>query len=187
MKRLFITVIAAFAMALAASAQEAKLAPGIYAVVGEEVTHLTYTNGTAISSGTNLLGFELGNHKYKYKGATSGVQATNKLVMVINPEKKGITKTPKKYDPFIKSMTPANIIIIPLDVDKDKRIYDEGTLVEGINTTRKARMDFEWEMVDENTFEIVGDFAPGEYAVVFKPSKLGELDFTSIYGFFVTE
>lgn len=185
MKRFLISVFAAFAMAIAASAQEATLAPGIYAVAGEEFTHLAYSNGTAINSGTNLLGFELGNHKYKYKGATSGVQATNKLIMVINPEKKGISKTPKKYDPFIKSMTPANIIIIPLEVVKDKRIYDEGTLVEGINTTRKARMEFEWEMVDENTFEIVGNFAPGEYAVVFKPSKLGELDFTSIYGFFV--
>ncbi|MBQ0044805.1 MAG: hypothetical protein KBT05_07275 [Bacteroidales bacterium] len=43
------------------------------------------------------------------------------------------------------------------------------------------------KLVDENTFEITADFEPGEYAFIFKPAKLGEFDFTSIYGFYVAE
>lgn len=105
--------------------------------------------------------------------------------MVINPDKKVIKKTTKQYDPFIKSMTPANIIIVPLEVVDGKRVYDSGRTVEGINTVRKEHIEFEWEMTDDNTFEITAAFEPGEYAVIFRPSKLAEFDFTGIYGFFV--
>ena len=82
-------------------------------------------------------------------------------------------------------MTPANIIIVPLEVVDGKRIYNGGRTIEGINTVRKERIDFEWEMVADNTFEITANFEPGEYAIIFRPAKLGEFDFTSIYGFYV--
>lgn len=187
MKRIITIIAACFAFAAAAFAQDSRLEPGIYAVVDGTPTHLTYTNGTAANSSTNILGIELGNHHYNYKGETSGVQAAGKFIMVINPEKKVMSKTPKKYDPFIKSMTPNLVMIVPLQVDKNKRVYDEGTSIVGINTKRGTRVEFEWELVDENTFEITADFEPGEYAFIFKPAKLGEFDFTSIYGFYVAE
>ena len=184
MKHIITVVAACFLFTLASFAQSEKLAPGIYSIVDSTVIHLSYTSGVVANSGTNLLGVELGKTKYTYKGESSEVKATGKFVLVIDPEKKVIRKTPKVYDPFIKSMTPELIMIVPLEVEKNKRVYDEGTSVQGINT-KKTRVEFQWELIDENTWEIKADLQPGEYAVVFKPAKLGAYDFRSIYGFYV--
>lgn len=173
--------------ATASFAQDEKLAPGIYAVVDSTLTHLSYTSGIASNSGLNIIGVEVGNSKFTYRGESSEVKANGKFVMVIDPEKKTMRKTPKVYDPFIKSMTPELIIIVPLEVAKNKRIYDEGTSIQGINTKKKARVEFQWELIDENTYEITADLQPGEYAVVFKPAKLGSFDFSSIYGFYIKD
>lgn len=183
MKRILSSLLSVLAFSFAASAQN--LEPGIYSVVDGNATHLVYANGTAISSSNNIIGLEIGDTKYKYKGETAEVEVKDKIVMVINPDKKVIKKTMKQYDPFVKSMTPANIIIVPLVVDGGKRMYDSGRTIEGLNTQRKERVEFEWEMVDDNTFEITAKFEPGEYAIIFRPAKLGEFDFTSIYGFYV--
>ncbi|MBQ0150050.1 MAG: hypothetical protein KBT08_05470 [Bacteroidales bacterium] len=185
MKRIISTILSVLAFSLVCSAQSENLTPGIYSIIDGNATHLTYANGAAISSSNNLLGVEIGNTKFKYKGETAEVKVVDKIVMVINPDKKVIKKTTKEYDPFIKSMTPANIIIVPLEVVDGKRIYNGGRTIEGINTVRKERIDFEWEMVADNTFEITANFEPGEYAIIFRPAKLGEFDFTSIYGFYV--
>lgn len=188
MKNIITIVAALLTFSAMAVAQDEKLEPGIYAVVDSAVTHLSYTPGVSARTGVNILGVEVGKNKFTYKGETAGVKATGKFIMVIDPEKKGITKTPKKYDPFIKSMTPALIMIVPLEVVKGKRVYDEGTSLQGINTMKRTRIEFEWELVDENAYGItVADAAPGEYAIIFKPAKLGEYDFTSIYGFYVEE
>lgn len=185
MKRIASIIISVLVFSFTASAQNQDLEPGIYSVIDGNATHLVYTNGTAVSSSNNILGLEIGGSKFKFKGETGEVEVKDKIVIVINPDKKVIKKTTKQYDPFIKSMTPANIIIVPLEVVDGKRIYDRGRTVEGFNTSKKERVEFEWEMVDDNTFEITAEFEPGEYAVVFRPSKLGEFDFTSIYGFIV--
>lgn len=185
MKRILSTLLSVLALSFAASAQNDNLDPGIYSIIDGTATHLVYTNGAAISSSNNLLGLEIGDTKFKYKGETGEVEVKDKIVMVINPTKKVIKKTTKQYDPFVKNMTPANIIIVPLEIVDGKRMYDSGRTVEGINTVRKERIEFEWEMVEDNTFEITADFEPGEYAVIFRPSKLGEFDFTGIYGFYV--
>lgn len=185
MKRIITIIAACCAFALTALAQDEKLDPGIYAIVDNEATHLAYTNGITSNSGLNVVGIEVGKTKVSYKGETSGVKATGKFIMVIDPERKMIRKTPKLYDPFIKTMTPDMMMIIPLEVAKGKRIYDGGTSLEGINTKKQTRVSFEWELVDENTFEITADLTPGEYAFIFKPAKLGPYDFSSIYGFFV--
>ena len=185
MKHIITTVAVCLLFATASFAQGEKLAPGIYAIVDGTATHLTYTPGKSVKSGLNVIGVEVGKDKFKYSGESSGVAATGKFVMVIDPEKKGITKTPKVYDPFVKSMTPDLIIIVPLSVVKNGRVYDEGTSIQGIKTKKKARVEFQWEPIDENTWEITADLQPGEYAVVFKPAKLGAYDFCSIYGFYV--
>lgn len=185
MKHIITTIAACLVFASASFAESEKLAPGIYAIVDSTATHLSYTPGTAVHSGLNIIGVELGNSKFTYKGESSGVKATGKFVMVIDPQKKGIRKTPKIYDPFFKSMTPELIMIVPLEIAKNKRIYDEGMSVQGINTEKKARVDFQWELTDENTYEITAELQPGEYAVVFKAAKLGPYEFDSIYGFYV--
>ena len=185
MKHVITFLAACLAFAATSFAQSEKLAPGIYAIVDGTATHLSYTPGTAANTGFNVIGVEVGKTKFSYKGESSGVRATGKLVMVIDPEKKAIRQTPKVYDPFIRSMTPELIMIVPLEVVKNKRIYDEGTSVQGINTKKKTRAEFQWELIDENTYEITSDLQPGEYAVVFKAAKLGGYNFSCIYGFTV--
>lgn len=162
------------------------LEPGIYSVIDGTYTPLVYCRGTEASSATNILGIEIGDKKYKYKGASAEVPVTDKIVMVINPERSVMKATLRTYDPFVKDMTPGHIIIVRLTVEKNKRYYDKGTTVSGFNVERKDRVEFEWELIGENTFEITADFEPGEYAIAFKPATpLGEFEFTAVYGFCV--
>lgn len=171
-----------------ASAQSEDLEPGIYAVVDGDYSVLAHTMGITGNSGTSVFGIDVGQSKISYKGDKSETKATGTFVMVINPEKKAITQTPKKYDPFIKSMTPDNMIIVPLVVEKNKRIYDKGVSLNGINTKKKAHVSFEWEQTGDNAFTITTEeLVPGEYAIAFKPAKLGEFNFSCIFGFFVEE
>ena len=187
MKHLITILASCFAFVATTFAQSERLEPGIYAIIDSTATPLTYSNGVAANSGINIIGVEVGSTKYNYKGETSGVKATGKFIMVIDPEKKMIVKTPRKYNPFIRTMTPELIMIVPLEVANGKRVYDGGTSLQGINTKKHTRMEFQWELVDENTYEITADLMPGEYAVIFKAAKLGEYDFSSIYGFYVEE
>ena len=179
--------VALLANSFKAYAQMDERAPGIYAVIDGESTPLTYTNGGTSTSSTNVLGVEIGKRKQTYKGETSGVQATDTFVLVINPEKKAITKTLKTYDPFIKTLTPDDLIIVPLEVQKNKRVYNEGVSLQGFNLDSKGRVPFEWEQISDNSFIITAAMLPGEYGIVFKPARLGEYDFNSIFGFFVAE
>ena len=191
MKRLFYFLAAALTLmgsGIVANAQVDERAPGIYAIVNGESIPLNFTSGNTAVSTTNIIGFEVGNTKITYKGATSGTIASDTFVMVIDPEKKALTKTLKVYNPFIKTMTPGNILILPLSVVKEKRLYDEGKSVMGIKTEVKGRMDFEWEQISDNSFSIkVLNLIPGEYGFVFRVSKLADFDYSAIYGFTIAE
>ncbi len=171
-----------------AYAQMDERQPGLYAVVGEESIRLPFSNGTVNSTSTGILGFDIGKVKCTYKGATSGVNAGNTFVLVINPDKKAISKTLKSYDPFVKSMTPDNIRIFPLAVVKNKRIFDEGNTVAGINVSVIEKIDLEWEMISDNSFEIrIPEVPAGEYGFVFRDSKLSFFDYSAIFGFTIAE
>lgn len=190
MKRLFALVAAATSVFFAGNsyAQTDEREPGLYAIVGEESVPLAYTNGTVHSSSTGILGVEFGKKYCTYKGASSGVVASSTFVMVIDPEKKAITRSMKAYNPFIKTMTPNNVLVLPLSVDKDKRVFEEGKSIAGINISVKDRMDFEWEQISDNSFEIrVLNLIPGEYGFVFRPAKLGEFDYSGLLGFTIPE
>lgn len=186
MKKVTITIAILFFAIFCTNAQN-RIEPGIYSVVDSCYTSLSFTPGINKSSSTNILGIDVGDSGSSYKGETSGVKCTGNLVMVIDPEKKVIKRTLKSYDPFIKTMTPDLIMIVPLTVEKNKRKYDAGKSVMGIKTEKKERVSFEWEQIDDVTFQINFDATPGEYAVVFKAAKLGDYDFASIYGFTIPE
>lgn len=187
MKRIVFFIAAAVCLIASQTNSFAQLderAPGLYAIVGEESIPLPFFNGTTSVSTTNIVGFEVGNQKCSYKGAESGVVASDTFVMVINPEKKMLTKTLKSYDPFIKTMTPNNILVLPLSVEKNKRVYDSGKTFMGINTQVKGRMDFEWEQITDNSFEIkVKGLIPGEYGFVFRVISIADFDYSAIFGF----
>ena len=185
MKKLFVICIAAVAAMCAASAQEDERMPGLYAVNGEESVRLTPVMSAQNNSSTGILGVEIGKTIYKYKGETSDTKATGTFVLVCDMKKKVIKQTLKDYDVFIKTMTPDNIIIIPLEVDKGRRIYDEGLLLDGIRTEVKGRAEFEWERISDNSFIIRTELAPGEYAIAFRPARLGSFEFTAVFDFTV--
>lgn len=167
-----------------AYAQMDERQPGIYAIVGEESIPLQYTNGVNDVATTGILGFEVGRIKYSYKGAESGTVASDTFVLVIDPKKKSITQSLKSYNPFIKSMTPGNMLILPLYVERGKRFYEQGKIIAGINMSVKDMIDFEWERISDNSFEIrVKGLIPGEYGIVFRPAKLGEFAYEAIFGF----
>ncbi len=188
MKKSFYLIFAALLCTLSftvnAYAQMDEREPGLYAIVGEESIPLTYSNGTTSVTSTGILGVELGKKKCTYKGPSSGVVAADTFVLVIDPEKKSIVRNTKSYYPFIKTMTPNNMLVLPLSVVKDKRIYEEGKTIAGINVSVKDRMDFEWEQISDNSFEIhVQNLIPGEYGFIFRATKLAEFEYSAILGF----
>lgn len=182
------TLLSTFFFAVNAYAQMDERQPGLYAIVGEESIPLTFSNGTTSVSTTGILGVEVGRTRCIYRKPSSGVEASGMFVMVIDPEQKAIVKKLKSYKPFFKKMTPNDVLVLPLTVDGNKRIYEEGKTIAGINVSIKDRMDFEWEQITDNSYEIhVQNLIPGEYGFVFRPSKLGEFDYSAIFGFTITE
>lgn len=167
-------------------AQNETPAPGLYAVSGDSYQSLPYTNASVGNKSFNIIGVEVGKKEYSYKDETSGVNSNGSFLLVVDPERKTITQSKKDYNPFIKSMTPDKIIIVPLEVEKGKRKYKEGSTVNGINTKSRDRVPFDWELVNDNTFKIeTGALEPGEYAFVFKAAKLAGYEFSAIFGFTV--
>lgn len=182
------TLLCTFFFAVNAYAQMDERQPGLYAIVGEESIPLTFSNGTTSVSTTGILGVEVGRTRCIYRKPSSSVEASDMFVMVIDPEQKAIVKKLKSYKPFFKKMTPNDVLVLPLTVDGNKRIYEEGKTIAGINVSIKDRMDFEWEQITDNSYEIhVQNLIPGEYGFVFRPSKLGEFDYSAIFGFTITE
>lgn len=168
------------------SAQMDEHIPGIYTIIDDDYVPLNYTAGVTSVSTTGIGDFEYGDMKHQYKGETSGVNASETFVLVIDPEKKVMVRTLKKYDPFIKTMTPNNVLVLPLTVNerRHRREYDQGRNLNGFNIERREMMDFEWEQITDNSFMItVPDLLPGEYAFIFRATRLAEFDYTGIFGF----
>lgn len=193
--RIFIAAALALALLPTKSfAQMDERQPGIYTVVGQESRPLSYVYQLSASGSVGIMGVNVGHDTYKYKGTTSGVIASDTLVLVIDPSKNKGVITPKKFDIFVKSMTPDNIMILPLTVNekKQRREYDAGTTIgianASIKTKSLQRIQFEWEQISDNSFMIkVADLTPGEYGVIFRMSKLGQFDFNALLGFTIPE
>lgn len=185
MKNIIITIAAFMMAAITMSAQNDPREPGLYAIMGDESVPLVYQSGTASDSGTSFLGIvELGEKTYIFKGASCNTLTDSTFVMVCDLEKKHIARSLKKYDVFVESMTPANMIVLPFEVQKNKRIFSEGKTVNGFSTEKKTTIKFEWEKLYDNSFLItIHGLTSGEYGFAFKPAKLGQFDLTAIFGF----
>lgn len=171
-----------------ANAQLDERKSGIYAIVDGKSVPLTYSSGIQHNASTGILGVELGKKKCTFRKPTSGTMASDTFVLVIDPEKKAVVRNITVYDPFIKSITPDDMLVLPLTVIKNKRVYEEGKTIAGINVSVKDRMEFEWEPISDNSFEIrVLNLTKGEYGFVFRPAKLGEFDYSAIFGFTISE
>ena len=166
-------------------AQEIDLEPGLYIIKGDEYVPVSYVSGKSVRSSTGIFGFELGKKQYEYKGNASENIYTGQFLMVCDESRKNVKYAWGKYEPFVKSMTPDNMVIIPLEVAKKKRIYYEGTLIEGINVSSHERDPFTWEQLSDNVYLITTELQPGEYGIALKPAKLGEYNFGVIFDFTV--
>ena len=176
-------------LSITVSAQNDTRAPGLYAIVGGESIPLVYSNGTSSNSGTGFFGaIEVSRQQYIYKGASSGIVADSTFVMVCDMGKKTVTRTLRKYDIFISTVTPNNMVAVPLEVKKNKRIYSEGTAINGINTKMRTSLGISWEQITDNSYLItVHGLVPGEYGFVFKTARFDNYDFTAMFGFTVPE
>lgn len=189
MKRnIILSAVLVLLMCIPAIAQNDPREPGLYSVIGDDSTLLTTVRGGVDTKSTGFMGIEIEKKRIEYKGVTSDTVSYGTFVMVCDMNKKNIVQTMNKYDLFVKSMTPDNIIIVPLQVFKDKkRIYDEGKSVQGINTQQHERVEFSWEQISDNSYRIVCNPEPGEYAIVFREAKLGAFNFNTVFDFTVPE
>jgi len=192
MNRLFATVtIAALLLCQAvSSAQTTKIGPGIYTLVGGTPIPLKFSYSSTSVKGENMMGVELAYQTYRFKGETSGVEASDTFLLAINPKLREVVKKFKEYNPFIKTMRPTKLIIVPLSVDHQMqcREYYPGMKLEGMNVQDRKEMKFDWEEVNDNIYMLkVHGLKPGEYAFIFNPIKILGPDFTAIFGFTIPE
>jgi len=101
--------------------------PGIYAVRGGESVQLPYGYGLTSGFGVGPASFV----KYRYDGESSGVTADSTFVLVVDPKKKSGIVLPKKFDCFLKDLTPEDIVFLPLDVNEERecREYNPGVVI----------------------------------------------------------
>lgn len=171
---------------LSAYAQNDTRSPGLYAVNGEESVKLDFLPGITSNGRVGILGVvEFGNSASRFKGETSDVKVSgNEFALVIDPDRKNVVRTLKKYEIFIKTMTPDNMLIVPLVVEDNWRIYDKGLNVNGFNTEFKELVAFTWERISDNSFRILAEgLVPGEYAFIFRVSPLSPFDFSGAFDF----
>lgn len=184
MKKL-LTIALAMIMTLAANAQNDTREPGLYYVDGDNSTPLTHINAITKNTGTQLLGvIDIGHQKQSYKGLTSDTQCTKaEFVLVIDPSLKGAKMTPKKYNPFIKTMTPELMALLPLTLEKKNRAYDEGRTLNGFRMKTNNSIEFEYEQITDNSWMITAELPAGEYIWAFKVAKHGSFNLASVFDF----
>lgn len=183
----FVIVLMLIAAAfIPVSAQETENpAPGLYHISAEgQLEALTFQRGAIHSSGTSIAGLEVGRIRVKYRGLTSDSPvASGDFLMVCDPDRSAITTTLKKYFVFVRTITPENMILVPLYVKKNHRFYNEGHVLEGIPLDPHHHLAFTWEQTGPYQYRIHADLPAGEYAFVFKPVTYGGLDYDALYNF----
>jgi len=159
--------------------------PGLYAVVGEMSIPLKYTRGTVSVESVKL---DVARRVYVFDGVTSGVEASDNFVLVLDPKRKMKNRMLTADDIFFKSMEPRNMLVLPLAVDKEysQRVYDGGFDATSLLMDVDPKMEFDWEQISDNSFEIrVPGLIPGEYGFVTRMSPLSRFEIHSVFGFAV--
>jgi len=159
---------------------------GLYAIVNGESIPLSSTYGSVSAIGENELGYSISYQTFRYKGESSGTAADSTFVLVIDPTKKEVSKKMSGYDPFVKTMKPEKVIIIPLEVNHEtqSRLYYPGAKVNRVRFEKNTRIEFESSKISDNSFEIRTHTLPaGEYGFVFLTKGIEGYDFTGIFGF----
>jgi len=184
------TLVALLLFTVESEAKQKSVTPGIYSLNGETLVPLNFSYSTTSVEGKNVMGVEVSYETYKYKGESSGVEASGSFILVTNPKKWEVEKKFKKYDPFVRNLKPTKLIIVPLTVNSEQkyREYYLGMKLQGMNAQSRTEMKFDWEELSDNIYRIdVQYLVPGEYAIIFTDSRLLGPDFSAIYGFTITD
>lgn len=196
--KLLFSALLLLLLPLNAFAQMDERKPGIYSVVDGKSTPLLYTFSTNIKMGMSIGPVGFGDTKCCYKGVTSGVNASDTLVLVINPKLVAGVMAPTMYTNFYPNMTPEDMLILPLIVNnkKQRREYDSGLalcvyigpIVMGGTANDATHPTFKWERISDNSFMInTTGLGPGEYGVIFRPHKLQSHEYGYLFGFTIPE
>lgn len=189
MKRTFLIIAAAMMLCPMAFAQMDEREPGIYTINSGESVPLKFEISAQMNDSMEAGELSvLDSNTFIFSKPSAKVTSeSGEFVLVINPEKKMFIQTLKKYDVFIGTMSPENMILIPLSIHKNKkRIYHHGSydLVHGLNISWDKK-DFTWEKISDNSFRIKAELEPGEYAFAFRINKLQDFQLNAVYTFSV--
>lgn len=180
----------------AATAQSLEgVAPGLYCSIDGSLVALKPELGTVLHLNPydtsddigHTTSFEIAQCIFRYRGTSSPNVSDGKFIMICNPKKKAIVSTMRNYFPFIKTMTPELMVLIPLEVRNNRRVYDcTGISVPLNGKVRWPQADFKWEQISEYAYRIdATGIAPGEYGFCFAFTDLCNPDFTSCFTFTV--
>jgi len=172
------------------SAQLDEREPGLYAIKDGESVEMKHTFGSTLVTTQSVSGDIYRHQAYRFKGEKSGLEAYDTFVLVVNKDTMTQVRTIEGYNLFTRTMSPKNMLLLPLTVDYDmhRREYDPGTIIDGMDMAGEVKHDFLWAKISDNSFEIkVPDIGPGEYAFVFRMSVFFEYDYNVIYAFTVSE
>ncbi len=176
-----ISFIATFFIPFIVFAQYDERESGLYAIVGNESKPLSLLDGmlyTVDKSQVTIL----------YDGETAGVVAADTFVLVVGHDKLFYFN-----DPFIESLTPDELIILPLKVNKRKhRMECQPGRVSEIGNFGLVRVnrgiDFRWNRITDNSFGIkVTGLTPGEYEISVPVQGSNDFRDRESYGFTIKQ
>jgi len=171
-------------------AQSETLKPGLYAMKNECLVPLKFSHSVSTVEGRNTMGTEIVYETYRFRGLSSGIEASGTFILVIDPKKKEVVKKFSEYNPFIKNIKPSRMTIVPLKINTQKqcREYCPGMKLEGLNVEGRDEMEFDWKAIGTGIYQIeVHNLKAGEYAIFFTTSKINGPDFTAMFGFTISD
>lgn len=163
--------------------------PGLYAINGNDTIKLTVLNGNENVSESHILGVDIQNHdRMQYNEIISDTPTSGSdFLMVIDPNKKvakGGVMT--DYEPFIKTVKPELLMLVPLEVenDKERRIFNLQENKSALKIKAKNAIEFTWDQVSDSAWIIhTPQLVPGEYAFLVRTTKLDQFDFQQVLDF----
>lgn len=182
MKKIISVITALIISAFALYAQEFPSEAGIYVV--KEGTHISipFLRGSKVGVG----GFGVvSNCKYVFKGEKADVEATGEFLLVTDPNLEKPDKSNKNYNPFVNTVTPENVYIIPFEIKGGKRIYKIGLAMDVVDfkDKRDDSVPFTSEKLADNVYSIKTDnLQAGEYGIFIRTKGLHTVDWMFMYG-----
>lgn len=163
--------------------------PGLYTIVNGESRKLSYstTSQTPSSFSVHFFGIDKDYRAYRFRGGTSGVEASDTFILVVDPEKGSGVISGSRFEAFLRNMTPDDLIILPLLSFENCRDLRTNPVraVGPINySSPMFGMDYEWKQISDNSFEIrVLGLLPGEYGIATRMSSISKYDVWALHCF----